>query len=151
MRSGGHQSSVNMVARGGRHGGPSPRGGRGGGGRHNGGRGGQGRNGGRGSGARSSSFQQGLFCQICGKEGHPGWKCYNRYDSSATPTTGTTQRGHPPHQQHHKSVSSATTGYGVDTNWYMDTGATDHITSDLEKLTVHDKYYGGDQVHTASG
>jgi hypothetical protein len=33
----------------------------------------------------------------------------------------------------------------------MDTGATDHITSDLEKLTVHDKYYGGDQVHTASG
>jgi histone deacetylase 1/2 len=28
---------------------------------------------------------------------------------------------------------------------------TDHITSELDKLTVHDKYHGGEQVHTASG
>jgi hypothetical protein len=33
----------------------------------------------------------------------------------------------------------------------MDTSATDHITSVLDKLTVRDKYRGGDQVHTASG
>jgi histone deacetylase 1/2 len=33
----------------------------------------------------------------------------------------------------------------------MDSGATDHITSELEKLTVCDKYHGQDQVHTASG
>jgi len=33
----------------------------------------------------------------------------------------------------------------------MDTGATDHITSELDKLTVRDKYHGGEQVHTASG
>jgi hypothetical protein len=33
----------------------------------------------------------------------------------------------------------------------MDSGATDHITSELEKLTVHDKYHGQDQVHTTSG
>jgi hypothetical protein len=33
----------------------------------------------------------------------------------------------------------------------MDSGATDHITSELDKLTVHDKYHGQDQVHTASG
>jgi hypothetical protein len=39
----------------------------------------------------------------------------------------------------------------VDTNWYADTGATDHITSELEKLQVRDKYNGGDQIHTASG
>jgi histone deacetylase 1/2 len=43
------------------------------------------------------------------------------------------------------------TNYGVDTNWYMDTGATDHITGELEKLTVRDRYHGGDQVHTSSG
>ena len=30
-------------------------------------------------------------------------------------------------------------------------GATDHITAELEKLTVRDKYKGADQVHTASG
>jgi hypothetical protein len=33
----------------------------------------------------------------------------------------------------------------------MDSGATDNITSDLEKLVVRDKYHGGDQIHTASG
>jgi transposase InsO family protein len=33
----------------------------------------------------------------------------------------------------------------------MDTGASDHITGELEKLTTRDKYHGGDQVHTASG
>lgn len=33
----------------------------------------------------------------------------------------------------------------------MDTGATDHITGELEKLTIHDKYNGKDQIHTASG
>jgi histone deacetylase 1/2 len=33
----------------------------------------------------------------------------------------------------------------------MDTGATDDITGELEKLTTREKYHGGDQVHTASG
>ena len=33
----------------------------------------------------------------------------------------------------------------------MDTGATDHITGELEMLTIHDKYNGKDQIHTASG
>lgn len=41
--------------------------------------------------------------------------------------------------------------YDVDTNWYMDNGATDHITSDLEKLTVRERYTGGEQIHTANG
>jgi hypothetical protein len=36
-------------------------------------------------------------------------------------------------------------------NWYTDTGATDHITSNLEKLSIHDKYHGGDKIRTASG
>jgi hypothetical protein len=41
--------------------------------------------------------------------------------------------------------------YGVDTNWYTDTGATDHITSDLNRLSVHEKYNGNEQIRTASG
>lgn len=41
----------------------------------------------------------------------------------------------------------------VDANWYIDTGAgaTDHVTADLEKLAIRDKYMGNDQIHTASG
>jgi hypothetical protein len=41
--------------------------------------------------------------------------------------------------------------YGVDTNWYSDTGATDHITGELDKLTVRDRYQGSDQIHNANG
>jgi hypothetical protein len=50
-----------------------------------------------------------------------------------------------------KYAGSASTSYGVDTNWYTDSGASDHVTSNLEKLSVHDRYKGQDQVHTASG
>jgi hypothetical protein len=42
------------------------------------------------------------------------------------------------------------TSYGVDTNWYVNSDATDHVTSELEKLTVQDKYGGHHQVHSAS-
>jgi histone deacetylase 1/2 len=41
--------------------------------------------------------------------------------------------------------------YGVDTNWYGDTGATDHITSELNSLTMKEKYKGRDQIHMTNG
>jgi histone deacetylase 1/2 len=39
----------------------------------------------------------------------------------------------------------------VDTNWYGDTGATDHITGELNQLTMKEKYKGREQIHTAIG
>jgi hypothetical protein len=41
--------------------------------------------------------------------------------------------------------------YGVDSNWYADSGATDHVTGNLEKLTVRDTYNGHDQIYAANG
>jgi len=79
-----------------------------------------------------------VTCQLCGKEGHSVLRCFKRFAASFTG---------PPQ----KSASVTTSSYGVDTNWYMDSGATDHVTGELEKLIVHDKYHGGDQVHNASG
>ena len=136
--SGGHQSSTNVACKG--RGGGNPSRGRGGGGRNGGGCGNRGGFG-RGGGGRGqvSTFQQGVFCQLCGKEGHMVVRCFKRFDHSFTG---------PPQ----KSAFAASTGsYGIDTNWYVDSGATDHITSDLERLTVRDKYNGGDQVHAANG
>jgi histone deacetylase 1/2 len=135
---GGYQSSANSAGRGR----GNFRGGRGGG---RGGRGGRGNNGGLGNRAPKQAHQgQGgssnkLTCQICGKGSHEAADCWHRYDES--------YQG----QGNSRSAGSATTNYGVDTNWYMDSGATDHITSELEKLTVRDKYHGQDQVHTVSG
>jgi hypothetical protein len=51
----------------------------------------------------------------------------------------------------HAAAAAATSSYAIHTNWYTDNGATDHITSELEKLSIRDKYNGEDQIHTASG
>ena len=129
-RGGGSHSSANMASKGGRGGFT-----RGGGGRVERGPGGHGQKGGRGQGGSNNS---GVTCQLCGKEGHSVLRCIKRFAASFT---GPTQ----------KSASVTTSSYRVDTNWYMDSGATDHVTGELEKLIVHDKYHGGDQVHNASG
>jgi histone deacetylase 1/2 len=113
------------------------RGGRGGG-RGRGRDGSRGR--GRGNGGRhgGSDAPERPICQLCGKEGHTVVRCYKHFDRDFT--------GAP-----EKSASSATTSYGIDTNWYSDTGASDHITGELEKLTMKDKYHGVDQVHVTNG
>ncbi|XP_021313466.1 uncharacterized protein LOC110434092 isoform X1 [Sorghum bicolor] len=137
--SGGSHSSAMMSRRGGGQHNPNNNRGRGN-------RGGYGRGhprGGQGGGGRAGGGRgrfAGVQCQVCGLIGHAAARCYNRYDSNYDGTA-------PP-----KSASAATTtSYGIDTNWYVDSGATDHITGDLEKLTVRDKYQGGDQVHAANG
>jgi hypothetical protein len=77
-------------------------------------------------------------CQVCGKIGHTADRCWHRFDENFTPD-----------QKH--VAAAATNSYNVDTNWYMDSGATDHITGELDKLVVRDKYHGAEQVHTANG
>jgi hypothetical protein len=49
-----------------------------------------------------------------------------------------------------KSANS-TNSYGVDSNWYADSGATDHVTGELDKLAIRDTYNGNDQIYTANG
>jgi hypothetical protein len=77
-----------------------------------------------------------LFCQICKKEGHLADECWWRYGDDD-------EEDKPP-----KETKGA---YGVDTNWYVDTSATNHVTDQLNKLHVHEPYQGRDQVNNASG
>lgn len=101
----------------------------------NGNRGGRGR--GNPSGARGNpgGVDNRPKCQLCYKRGHTVKDCWFRYDENFVLD---------------ERFASSAISYGVDTNWYLDTGATDHATGELEKLTVHDKYHGNDQIHTAS-
>jgi hypothetical protein len=48
-------------------------------------------------------------------------------------------------------AGSASTSFAIDPNWYLDTGATDHVTEELEKLAMHEKYKGKEQIHSANG
>jgi hypothetical protein len=42
-------------------------------------------------------------------------------------------------------------GYNIDPTWYSDTGATDHVTSELDKLVMREKYTGQEQIHSTNG
>ncbi|KAK1613284.1 hypothetical protein QYE76_036957 [Lolium multiflorum] len=76
-------------------------------------------------------------CQICTIYGHPANECWWRYKDDSDDDG----------DRNDKAVHAA--AYGIDTNWYSDTGATDHITGALNKFSMHDKYQGRDRVHTA--
>ncbi|XP_073351779.1 uncharacterized protein [Aegilops tauschii subsp. strangulata] len=69
-------------------------------------------------------------CQICGKPGHTARDCWYRFEEDKESS------------QDEKVAAAAEGSYGVDTNWYVDSGATNHITGDLEKVTVREKYCG---------
>ncbi len=97
-------------------------------------RGGRGRgnpSGGRGSPAIIDNRPK---CQLCYKRGYTVKDCWYRYNENFVPD---------------ERFAGSAASYGVDTNWYLDTGTTDHVTGDLEKLTVRDKYHGNDQIHTS--
>jgi hypothetical protein len=49
------------------------------------------------------------------------------------------------------SAHVATASSKVHTDWYTDTGTTDHITSDLDRLAVRKRYHGNEQVHFSNG
>lgn len=120
--------------------------GRGGGGRNNRGRG-RNTNNGRAAGVRrptqggSSSGGGGnkIECQVCGRTGHDALRCWYRFDHS--------------YQADDTKVAAAaaSNSYAVDPNWCFDSGATDHLTNNLERLTTRDRYHGGDQVQVANG
>jgi hypothetical protein len=49
-----------------------------------------------------------------------------------------------------ESRTAAASHSGVDSPWYPDLGATDHITGELDKLTMHEPYTGTDQIHATN-
>jgi hypothetical protein len=92
----------------------------------------QGKNGG---GGRKNFFNKNSsssksFCQVCFKGGHTADRCWHQFD-----------KNYVPEEKHRLADMNS---YNVDTNWYTDTGTTDHITEELEKLAVHDTYNGVD-------
>ncbi|KAK1693430.1 hypothetical protein QYE76_010127 [Lolium multiflorum] len=49
------------------------------------------------------------------------------------------------------SYSGYTPSFAIDPTWYFDTGATDHMTSEMGKLNSNEPYRGQDKVRTADG
>jgi hypothetical protein len=76
--------------------------------------------------------------QICKKHGHSASDCWWRQADDKKDNDDGEKGAH-------------LASYGVDTNWYTDIGATDHITGELNKLLIANKYHGQDKVRTAEG
>jgi histone deacetylase 1/2 len=112
-----------------------------GGGYHNGGNHGRGRgnynNNGRGRGNNNHGGGDRPRCQLCNVSGHTIMNCWYRFDQDFVPRERTAA-----------NVNYNNNGGG---GWNIDTGATDHITSELERLHAHERYHGNDQVHAANG
>ena len=111
---------------------------------------------GRGSNKSSSnrSFDdqdEAPLCQLCERTGHTVHNCWYRFNRKYVPPSNGVGGARQPGSSTQKSVSSAVPSYGIDSNWYMDSGSTDHITSELDKLTTRERYHGGDQILAADG
>jgi hypothetical protein len=71
------------------------------------------------------------ICQVCGKMGHSALNCYHRFDQAY-------QAAGP-----NLTAYTATSSYSRGLNWYPDTGATNHVTFDLNNLSLHSEAYDG--------
>uniref|UniRef100_A0A2N9F0Q1 Uncharacterized protein n=1 Tax=Fagus sylvatica TaxID=28930 RepID=A0A2N9F0Q1_FAGSY len=97
---------------------------------------------GRGRGRSNYSHSSNRpFCQVCNKPGHIALQCYHRFDN-------TYQYDNSSQMQALLATPQQTT----DPNWYPDSGATHHVTSDLANLNIRaDEYQGSEQIRVGNG
>jgi Reverse transcriptase (RNA-dependent DNA polymerase)/GAG-pre-integrase domain/gag-polypeptide of LTR copia-type len=81
-------------------------------------------------------------CQICFKRGHSARECYFRFDHAYSNTPSTHQQA-----QALLAAPSASASAG----WYLDSGATHHVTADINNLSSFLPYNGTDQLQVGNG
>ncbi|KAF7838239.1 Retrovirus-related Pol polyprotein from transposon TNT 1-94 [Senna tora] len=96
-------------------------------------------------------------CQVCGRYGHLGVNCYNRFNQSYTEASLAQYLTQNQSSQTKINGGSsaealiATSETVNDDAWFADSGATNHLTNDVSNLQVKQAYDGGEQVHIANG
>ncbi|KAJ9547961.1 hypothetical protein OSB04_020504 [Centaurea solstitialis] len=87
------------------------------------------------------------FCQICGIQGHTAKRC-SSFQLVPMPSSAT--NNNPPRAwqpQAHYAANMVT-----DTSpWLLDSGASHHVTTDLNNLSLHAPYVGSDDVMIGDG
>jgi hypothetical protein len=81
-------------------------------------------------------------CQICGKNNHQALDCFHRMDFSF-------QGRHPPSEL--AAMVSTANMVHEDGEWLADSAANNHITADLENLTLQQPYQGTETVTVGNG
>ncbi|KAF8393863.1 hypothetical protein HHK36_020061 [Tetracentron sinense] len=81
-------------------------------------------------------------CQICGKLSHKALDCFHRMDYAY-------QGRHPPTQL--AAMVAHTNAEQEEETWFADSGANQHITANLEHLTLQQPYTGQENVAVGNG
>lgn len=101
-----------------------------------------------------------IVCQLCGRSGHTVHKCYHRFDPSFSGTTNVNHPGQSSDYNRSTTTSSPNTMQALlttpptfveDTCWFPDSGATNHVTNDLNQLSINSEYTGPEKIHVGNG
>ncbi|KAL9425249.1 hypothetical protein AB3S75_032230 [Citrus x aurantiifolia] len=92
-----------------------------------------------------------VTCQICFKPRHTAAKCRNRFNRDFAPFYPTF--GYNPAQSQAPRAAFLTTSEGemADQGWYIDSGATHHLTNNLQNLNLGKEYSGNQLLHVGNG
>ena len=117
----------------------------------------EGRNKGRG---RNNGNRYVPKCQLCYKTGHKRFDCRERFNRHFKPPPqpeqqnqqGSWQSSHN-NNNIHPQAHTANTQYqdSVNTNWYPDSGASHHVTADINNIQQSTPYTGPDQLYIGNG
>ncbi|KAL4038453.1 hypothetical protein IC575_002074 [Cucumis melo] len=112
------------------------------------------------SGQRGN-LNNGPTCQLCGKYGHSALVCYNRFNKEFSSPLVQNRNEHSsngsvsPNPAVFVSTQNATPfatpDTVVDPNWYIDSGATNHVTRECSNMTNPTEYSGIEKVTVGNG
>ena len=95
---------------------------------------------GKGRGCENFSSNRPV-CQVCNKPGHVALNCYHRFNNAYTVESASNMQ-----------AFVTTPQASSDSNWYTDTRATHHVTSDFGNLNMRvEEYQGTDQIRVGNG
>ncbi|KAJ3704768.1 hypothetical protein LUZ61_008473 [Rhynchospora tenuis] len=100
-----------------------------------------------GRGRQNASPKVDSVCQICELWGHTAVNCYHRFDIRYVGSTSTSTT--PPPTNHQAMIAEPTSTPTA--TWFLDSGATTHVTSDINNLSSAQPYNGADSVHIGNG
>ena len=87
-------------------------------------------------------------CQICGVQGHSARRCPQLHGHGSSTGSVSVNNAYPPWQPRANLALGATT---LNNSWLLDSGATHHMTNDLDNLALHSPYNGDDVVLIGDG
>lgn len=89
------------------------------------------------------------MCQVCGKTRHTTAHCYFRYDHNYIGSFPNATN--PNFSSVNNSVSHPTSNTVSDSNWYMYSGASSHITNDSTNIQHVTNPYGKEKIEVGNG